>query len=59
MGNNMFETTSLVLVKNFPHKILKSSIPLSNSNSALQLELWETTLQWMFYAAKERKKIMG
>ena len=55
----MFETTSLVLVKNFPHKILKSSIPLSNSNSALQLELWETTLQWMFYAAKERKKIMG
>ena len=38
MGNNMFETTSLVLVKNVPHKILKSPIPLSNSNLKLQLK---------------------
>jgi hypothetical protein len=38
MGNNMFETTSLVAVKNVPHKILKSPIPLSNSNSNLQLK---------------------
>ena len=37
-GNNIFETTSLVAVKNFPHYVLKSPIPLSNSNSSLQLK---------------------
>ena len=36
MGNNMFETTSLVAVKNVPHKIFKSPIPLSKSNSKTQ-----------------------
>ena len=35
MRNNMFETTSLVAVKNFPHCVLKSSIPLSNSTLQL------------------------
>ena len=38
MGNNWFETTLLVAVKNFPHMILKSPIPLFNSNSKLQLK---------------------